>query len=142
MLRALRGLHESAFVDFEFARVGLCLQRAGLAAECAVALAGGGPAPAAGFRGREAHAEGLTTVPEARTRHLLAGFVREHGVKRHGVRTSGVVVHTRLEGEFRHAPCFCGDIGRGTCGPYVRGSDRTCDRRQSQNRSFHTHIIT
>ena len=113
VLLALRDLHESAPVDFEVACVGLCLQRARLAAKCAIALAGGDPAPAAGLRGREAHAEGLAAVPEAGTRHLLAGFVREHGVERHGVRASGVIVRARLEDEFRRTPHFDGHGTRG-----------------------------
>ena len=98
VLGALRRLHEAALVDLEVARVRLRLQRAGLAVERGVAAAGGGPAPASGLRGREAHAEGLAAVPEAGTRHLLARRVREHGVERHGVRARRIVVRARLEG--------------------------------------------
>ena len=134
VLRALRGLHEPAFVDFEFACVGLCLQRARLAVERGVAATGGGPAPAPGFRGGEAHAEGLAAVPEAGTRHLLAGLVREHGVERHGVRARRVVVRARLEGEFRRAPCFS---GCGTRDVTVCGNGRTHDSRPREHSIFH-----
>ena len=113
VLRALRGLHETASVDFEVASVGSGLYRAGLAVERGVAPAGGGPGPATGFRRGEAHAKDPAAVPEAGTRHLLAGLVREQGVEYHAVRTGGVVVRARLKGKFRFAPCFCSRNGRG-----------------------------